>query len=59
MAAAKPRRAVLRKAADAGVHPAEPRVAQVRQPSPVRRPESAGGAARAARSAAVGRPGTE
>jgi hypothetical protein len=27
--AAKPRRAVLRKAADAGVHPAEPRVAHV------------------------------
>jgi hypothetical protein len=28
--AAKPRRAVLRKAADAGVHPAEPRVAAKR-----------------------------
>jgi len=37
MAAAKPRRAVLRKAADADVHPAEPRVAAkpVRTPTPV------------------------
>lgn len=36
MAAGKPRRAVLRKAADADVHPAEPRVAAkpVRVPAP-------------------------
>ncbi|BEP15225.1 hypothetical protein acdb102_35360 [Acidothermaceae bacterium B102] len=47
MAAGKPRRAVLRKAADADVHPAEPRVAAkpVRAPARVAAPTSTGRAA--------------
>jgi hypothetical protein len=58
--AGKPRRAVLRKAADAGVHPAEPRVAAAGKPARSRtaaaEPRVPG--ARAARSGG-GRPGTD
>jgi hypothetical protein len=62
--AAKPRRAVLRKAADAGVHPAEPRVASA--PARAARParprtgsgETPGTGARAARSGG-GRAGSD
>lgn len=59
--AGKPRRAVLRKAADAGVHPAEPRVARiVARPAKPRTGsvDGAGSSARAARSGG-GRAGSD
>lgn len=49
--AAKPRRDVLRKAADAGIHPAEPRVAGGTAQPAAPRTSTAGTATSAARSA--------